>query len=52
MKTTRTHILNRILFEANRVSDESHRKTILLRSCGLTTHKLFKELTALLKPGA
>ena len=29
MKTTRTHILNKILFEANRVSDESHRKTIL-----------------------
>ena len=30
--------------EANRISDESQRKTILLNSCGITTYKLFKGL--------
>ena len=31
--------------------DESQRKKILLSSCGITTHKLFKGLTAPSKPG-
>ena len=38
-------------FEANRISDESQRKAILLSSCGITMHKLFKGLTAPSKPG-
>ena len=38
-------------FEANRISDESQRKAILLSSCGITTYKLFKRLTTPSKPG-
>ena len=38
-------------FEANRISDESQRKAILLSSCRITTYKLFKGLTALSKLG-
>ena len=45
-------------FEGNRISDQSQRKAILLSSCGITTYKLFKGLTAsskhgviILKPG-
>ena len=38
-------------FEGNRISDQSQRKAILLSSCGITTYKLFKGLTAPLKPG-
>ena len=52
MKTTGTHILSSyIFFEANRVSNESQRKAILLSSCGITMHKLFKGLIAPWKPG-
>ena len=39
------------VFEANRISDESQRKAILLSLCGITTYMLFKGLTALSKPG-
>ena len=39
-----------LFFEANRISDELQRKAILLSSCGITTYKLFKGLTAPVKP--
>ena len=40
-----------LFFEANRISDESQRKAILLSLCGITTYKLFKGLTAPSNPG-
>ena len=46
-----TYIEQLIFFETNRILDESQRKAILLSSCRMTTYKLFKGLTAPLKPG-
>ena len=41
----------KLFFEANRISDESQRKAILLSSCGITTYKLFKGLIGPSNPG-
>ena len=38
-------------FIANRITDESKQKAILLSSCGTATYKIFKGLTVPAKPG-
>ena len=39
-----------LFFEPNSIEDVNKRKEILLSSCGATTYKLFKGLTAPKKP--